>query len=233
MTGLVLVSTADKIERAYDAPPWWYDLRGFFILTFSYRSGLGAQLRFFGEQLGSEHLEAAVGSGSLFALVLAWRAITRRRSPRRIVGFDLAPAMLAGARRRFADRPWIELLQADAARLDVADETFDSANLANAAHCLPDLDGALRELHRVLRPGGRLALNALLAPRGGSIARRIATAINDWGMTKGILHAPLDRADVRARIERAGFVVERSVVHGNCLDVLARKPGVEAAKEEV
>ncbi|MGN2393366.1 class I SAM-dependent methyltransferase, partial [Pelomicrobium sp. G1] len=30
--------TLEKIAQAYSSPPWWYDVRGFFILTFAYRS---------------------------------------------------------------------------------------------------------------------------------------------------------------------------------------------------
>jgi ubiquinone/menaquinone biosynthesis C-methylase UbiE len=218
-------ATIGKIERAYDAPPWWYDLRGLFILTFAYRSGLLSQLRLFGDRIGPQHLEVAIGSGSLFELVIARRRLMGRPLPRRVVAFDLAPAMLAGARRRFARTSWIELLAADVERLPLADASFDTANVANAAHCFRDLDAALREVRRVLRPGGTLTLNALLHPRGGRLARRIAAAIDAWGMKKGILESPFEAGDVLTRVGAAGFVVERWNVHGNALDVVATCAG--------
>ncbi len=48
-----------KIEKAYDSPPLWYDIRGFFVLTFAYRSTLWAQIALFGNNIGPRHLEGA------------------------------------------------------------------------------------------------------------------------------------------------------------------------------
>ncbi len=55
----------DEIAAAYASPPWWYDVRGFFILTFAYNSTIGRQLRFFGANFGPRHLEVACGTGTL------------------------------------------------------------------------------------------------------------------------------------------------------------------------
>ena len=67
---------------------------------------------------------------------------------------------------------------------------------------------------------------------GISVALAGSTAINDWGMQKGILHSPLDADDVRARLARAGFRVESANTHGNCLDVVARKEVAAAPQEK-
>jgi ubiquinone/menaquinone biosynthesis C-methylase UbiE len=212
-----------KIARAYDAPTWWYDLRGFFILTFAYRSSLFAQLRLFGKNIGAQHLEVAVGSGTLLELVLRWRRWSGAQIGR-IVAFDYAQSMLAGARARFARDASVEIIHADVARLPYCDDSFDTANIANAVHCFPDVDAALAEVVRVLRPGGTLAMNALLAPRGGSLARAIAGRINTWGTHKGILVAALDEDDLRRRVQDAGLRVELARVSGNTMDLVARKP---------
>jgi len=212
-----------SIARAYDAPSWWYDLRGLFILTFSYRTGLGGQVRAFGEHIGDRHLEVAIGSGSLFELVVAWRRLRGRGQPKRVVGFDLAPSMLAGAKKRFARTPWMELAETDVAALPWADASFDSANAANCVHCFPDVDAALHELARVLRPGGTLVLNALLHPRGGAWGQKIASAINTWGTAKGILKSPFDRGTIIAQIQSAGFTIDEATTSGNALTVVARK----------
>src|SRR6478672_3814286 len=63
----------DEIAAAYVSPPWWYDVRGFFILTFAYNSTLTRQLRFFGPNFGPRHLEVACGTGTLLEMVLRWR----------------------------------------------------------------------------------------------------------------------------------------------------------------
>ena len=217
------MSTLAKIARAYDAPTWWYDLRGFFILKFAYRSSLFSQLRLFGDNISAQHLEAAVGSGTLLDLILKKRRWAGAPVGR-IVAFDYAPTMLAGAEARFANDQAIELALADVAKLPYASDTFSSANIANAVHCFPDIDAALVEMSRVLRPGGTLAMNALLAPRGGRLARAIAERINAWGARKGLVVGPLDEAQLRERVERAGLCVEHARVSGNTLELVARKP---------
>jgi ubiquinone/menaquinone biosynthesis C-methylase UbiE len=218
----------EEIAAAYSSHPWWYDIRGFFILTFAYRSTLWEQVRFFGQNIGSQHLEVAIGTGTLFGIVLKWRQ-WKRLPPAHVVGIDYAEPMLAGALKRFANNPDIELKHADVALLPYADNTFDSANIANAVHCLPDVDAGLREIWRALKPGATLAANVLLYARGPRPLRWIANRINDWGMRKGILVSPYEQSDIRQRLHAAGFEVQREQVSGNTYNVLARKPGVLAA----
>ena len=214
--------TRDEIAAAYDSPPWWYDLRGFFILTFAYNSTLTHQLRFFGPNFGPRHLEVACGTGTLLELVLRWRR-WKGLPAGQVIGIDYAEPMLAGAVRRFAGRTDIELRHADVSALPYADSTFDTANIANALHCFPDVDGALRDVHRVLKPGGTLATNVLLFPRGRWPFTPIAQRLDAWGMRKGILHTPYERDEIRRRIVESGFNPVREGQSGNCYDVLARK----------
>ena len=216
----------DKIERAYDSPPLWYDIRGFFVLTFAYRSSLWAQVALFGNNMGPRHLEAAIGSGTLLGIILGWKRLTRHPVESEIVGFDYAPAMLAGAIRRFKTTPRMRLMQSDVAALDLPDDYFDTACVANAIHCFPEVDAGLRELCRVLKPGGRLAVNVLLYPRGIQPFKWIAERINVWGARKGILHTPYEQADIRARFVKAGFDIDTEEVAGNTLNLVARKRSV-------
>jgi ubiquinone/menaquinone biosynthesis C-methylase UbiE len=214
--------TRDEIARAYKSPPWWYDLRGLFILTFAYRSTLAGQLRLFGPNVGASHLEVAIGTGTLFELVLRWRR-WKRLPVAHVVGIDYAESMLAGARRRFARERSIELRHADVAALPYPDATFDTANVANAVHCFPDVDAAFREIGRVLKPNATLAANVLLYPCGPAPLRRVAERINAWGMRKGILVTPYEQEDVRRRLVVAGFDVTAETRSGNTYNVLARK----------
>lgn len=218
------MKTKEEVTNAYSSEPWWYDARGFLILTFAYNSTLPAQLRFFGLNLGLRHLEVACGTGTLLDLLLRWRRWNRLAEVD-IVGVDYADRMLAGARHRFRGRPGMQFLHADAAQLPFDDAAFDTANIANAVHCLPEVDASLRSVWRVLKPGGSLAANVLLYPRGPWPLRGIAERINRWGMRKGILVTPYEEADIRQRFVAAGFQIVSERVSGNCYEVLARKPG--------
>jgi len=140
-----------------------------------------------------------------------------------VVGIDYAEPMLAGAFKRFAGKPNVRIEHADATALPFADASFDTINVANAIHCFPDVDGALRDIRRVLKPGGSMATNVLLYPRGFWPFRQIAERLDRWGMRKGILYTPYEQADVRGRIVAAGFSVVTEALSGNCYDVVARR----------
>ena len=212
---VVTAKTRDEIALAYKSEPWWYDVRGFFILTFAYNSTLGEMMRQFGPNVGAEHLEVACGTGTLLELILKWRR--RRGLPvGHVVGVDYAESMLAGAIHRFRKQQGFDFHHADAASLPFADATFDTVNIANSVHCLPDVDGALRDIRRVMKPGAIFSANVLLYPRARGMFDGIAQRINDWGIRKGILYTPYTREDIRQRIVGAGLNITAENVSGNC-----------------
>ena len=73
---------------------------------------------------------------------------------------DVQREMVEQVRReaRHAGVPNIRPVQADAGRLPYRDAAFDAAYMIGTLGEIPDRDGALRELHRVLRPAGRLVV---------------------------------------------------------------------------
>ncbi len=105
--------------------------------------------------LAAEHLAAAVdvvdigtGEGQLARVAVAAGA-------RRVVGVDPTVAQLAVARQRGGGPHY---LRAEAARLPVADASFDAAVACLVFEHIHDVDAAIRETARVLRPGGRFLL---------------------------------------------------------------------------
>jgi SAM-dependent methyltransferase len=102
---------------------------------------------------GCRHiLDAGCGNGRYSRFLLK-----RADADARITAFDLSPRMLARARRRLRS-PRISFAVADLTRLPYPDGQFDAAVCGWVLEHLPDPRLGLRELSRVLRPGGRLLL---------------------------------------------------------------------------
>jgi SAM-dependent methyltransferase len=104
---------------------------------------------------GDRVLDVGCGTG-----VLAREAAARVGPSGHVTGLDLNEGMLAVARRL---RPEIDWRQGDALDLPFADHAFDVAVSQFALMFFPDRPRALREMWRVLAPGGRLAV-AVCAP---------------------------------------------------------------------
>lgn len=112
-------------------------------------------------------LEVAVGPGHTFVEILA--RIDRKTT---VFGVDLTPEMLDRTRRRAEKAGYsnMELREADARHLSFPDNTFDVLYNSFMLDLIPlaDLPVVLREFHRVLKPGGRLALVNMSKRDGGS-----------------------------------------------------------------
>src|SRR5581483_7843197 len=105
---------------------------------------------------GDRVLDAACGTGDLAIADVNAGAGT-------VVGLDFAERMLERARRK---RPELEWHQGDLLQLPFDDAAFDAATVGFGVRNVADLDRALRELRRVLRPGGRLAILEITQARG-------------------------------------------------------------------
>lgn len=93
--------------------------------------------------------------------------------------FDLQQEMLDHTLRRAAERGIANVVptQGDARELPYADETFDGAYLVTVLGEIPDQEAALRELARVVRPGGRVVVGELFGdPHWVSPAKLLARA---------------------------------------------------------
>ena len=105
---------------------------------------------------GDRVLDAACGTGDL-ALADA------EAGAREVIGVDFSPRMLERARRK---APAIEWVQGDLLALPFPDGSFDAATVGFGVRNVADLERGLRELRRVLRSGGRLAVLEITQPRG-------------------------------------------------------------------
>ncbi len=106
-------------------------------------------------QPGDRVLDACCGTGDL--------AVAAEREGGVVTGLDFSPRMLERARRKSATVTWVE---GDLLALPFDDGSFDAATVGFGVRNVADLEAGVAELHRVLRPGGRLAILEITHPRG-------------------------------------------------------------------
>jgi demethylmenaquinone methyltransferase/2-methoxy-6-polyprenyl-1,4-benzoquinol methylase len=105
---------------------------------------------------GDRVLDAACGTGD-FAVA------DHRAGALEVTGLDFSPRMLERARRK---APGLRFVEGDMLALPFDDGSFDAATVGFGVRNVSDLELALRELRRVVRPGGRLAILELTRARG-------------------------------------------------------------------
>jgi demethylmenaquinone methyltransferase/2-methoxy-6-polyprenyl-1,4-benzoquinol methylase len=104
---------------------------------------------------GDRVLDACCGTGDL--------ALADERAGGRVTGLDFSARMLERARAKSTSVEWIE---GDLLALPFDDGSFDSATVGFGVRNVDDLHAAIRELRRVLRPGGRLGVLEITRPTG-------------------------------------------------------------------
>ena len=141
-------------------------------------------------QADDELLEVGCGSARLLAEHAA--------HVRFVAGLDLSDIQVGMARERLAERiaaGTAEVVKGDAMALPWADGRFSVVGSLNCLKFVPDPPKALREMHRVLRPDGRLVLT-------------IDKQADKWGRSGGIDafgQWQWNADDVRRMVEEAGF----------------------------
>jgi demethylmenaquinone methyltransferase / 2-methoxy-6-polyprenyl-1,4-benzoquinol methylase len=165
---------------------------------------------------GSRVLDLCTGTADLLIEVL-------RRDPSHSgVGVDLSSGMLVRGARKLAERGLAArsaLAGGDAERLPLRDGLFDGALVAFGIRNVGDRARALRELRRVLKPGGRLVVLEFSMPRGvsgalyrfyfGQVLPRIGSLVSGDGAAYSYLPASVavfpEPPAFGALLEQAGF----------------------------
>lgn len=148
---------------------------------------------------GETALDVATGTGNAaFALAGAGARVT---------GLDLTPEMLAEARRVAAERGIanVEWVLADAEALPFPDGVFDIYMVRAAPHHFPNLELALREAGRVVKPGGRACFIDCAPP---AAARDLLHGVEVGRDPSHVLSRTLD--EWTSLLDQAGLVVERA-----------------------
>lgn len=144
-------------------------------------------------------LEVGIGAGANLPFY--------RPHAQRVFGLDPSSRLLAMTRKAAPEtRPPISLMEASAEAIPLEDGSIDSVVLTWTLCSVPDAVGALREMSRVLRPGGRL----LFAEHGLAPDARIRKWQNRltpcWRRVAGGCH--LNRA-IDSLVETSGFRIEQ------------------------
>jgi ubiquinone/menaquinone biosynthesis C-methylase UbiE len=164
------------------------------------RSGAGEYRQRLLAGLSGRVVEVGAGTGANFAHLPA--------SVTEVVAVEPEAYLRARAEEaaRHAPVP-VTVVDGVADRLPAGDGAFDAAVVSLVLCSVPDQAGALREIHRVLRPGGRLHFWEHVRADGGSLAR-VQQVLDRtvWPALGGGCHAG---RDTLAAVEGAGFRVER------------------------
>jgi demethylmenaquinone methyltransferase/2-methoxy-6-polyprenyl-1,4-benzoquinol methylase len=171
-----------------------------------------------GVRAGDAVLDLAGGTGDIAALLLP--LVGERGN---VVIGDINAAMLRTGRDRLLDRGFVRNLsyaQLNAEALPFPDASFDAVTIAFGLRNVTDKDAALREMHRVLKPGGRALilefsavrdplLNKLydfhsfkVLPRLGAL---IAGDADSYQYLAESIRKHPDQATLKAMMEAAGF----------------------------
>ena len=164
---------------------------------------------------GETVLDLCTGTGKL-----AHELLSFTRPGGRVIGIDFSEAMLERARRL---EPEVEFRLGDVSRLNEPDASVDAVTIGFGLRNLVNREQALRGIHRVLRPGGRLVILEFAPPPSGLLMRayrfyltRVMPAIAGR-LSSGERHAYRylaetvqgfpQPADLAALLERLGFAV--------------------------
>ncbi|WP_233608462.1 class I SAM-dependent methyltransferase [Nocardia stercoris] len=137
---------SQKLARAWDKQVRWYEPQ----MRFFDRHLFGDTREWVCSRATGDTLEVAIGTGMNLPLYPA---------DVRLTGLDFSPEMMARARARADEsgRP-VTLVPGDATAMPFDDAAFDTVVCTFGLCSILDVDAALREMRRVLRPDGRLLL---------------------------------------------------------------------------
>jgi len=154
-------------------------------------------------RMGDRVLDVACGTG-----VVARLASEEIGANGTVVGLDVNPAMIDVARSTTPSDKSIEWHEANAENMPLPDASFDVVLCQMGLQFMPDKHAALREMGRVLVPGGRLVLNLpgptpqIFAIMAKAFARHVGTEAAGFVSQVFSIH---DTAEIRNLLSGAGF----------------------------
>ncbi len=156
---------------------------------------------------GEDVLDFACGTG-----IVTRRLADSVDTPGTVVGLDVEPAMLEVARTTASSLPInVQWYEANAEQMPFSDESFDVAYCQQGLQFMDNPTDALTEAHRVLRPGGRLAVGVWSKLDDSPHYAALTAALEKFApqQAAAAMRAPFDALSspdkLRRCIESAGF----------------------------
>lgn len=160
---------ARRVREVFDSVADRYDLMNDLMSLGIHRWWKHQAVEMAGLRRGHRVLDLAAGTGDLSA------RMSGLVGPEGLIIFsDINAAMLAQGRNRMLDRGLvgnIQYLQVDAQAIPVADESLDAVTIGFGLRNVTDKLQALKEMNRVLRPGGRAVILEFSHPREAILSR--------------------------------------------------------------
>jgi demethylmenaquinone methyltransferase/2-methoxy-6-polyprenyl-1,4-benzoquinol methylase len=207
----------ERVRQVFESVATKYDLMNDLMSFGVHRLWKRFALSQTGLKPGMHALDLGGGTGDL-ALALTEQVGERGR----VVLSDINAAMLEVGRGRLIDAGVagnVEFVQADAEALPFADRSFDCVTIAFALRNVTDKDAALREMRRVLRPGGRALVLEFSAPDAAlkpaydlysfkvlpTLGKVVADDADSYRYLAESIRMHPDQETLKAMMARAGF----------------------------
>ena len=164
-------------------------------------------------------LELGCGTGST--------ALTLAKNVKRVTASDISPRMIdiAERKRREAGLDNVEFLPAAVGEQTLNWQTYDAVLAFNLLHLLPDVDRALNDIHRQLRPGGMFISKSPCLGEMSFLIRGLIRGMQRFGYAPDVTY--FTTRDLEAALRWAGFDVMASRTFDKAPKsrfIVARKP---------
>lgn len=160
-----------------------------------------------GHVSGGKVLDVATGNGNFIQILMD--GLTNCDN---ITGIDTKDGLEVVFDANFKNQS-VHYKKMDAATLQIADATFDTVCISNSLHHMPELDRTLKEMLRVLKPGGHFIISEMYRDNQ-SAAQMSHVYLHHWwaaiDQTQGIFHGEtFSRAEILELVANLGLVEMR------------------------